>query len=348
MLVPAGGRALANWSTVLHPAERSGPSKTQEFDKNLMFDFEGGHAVGEMLGALASRRIAIAPLFRIGRARYFEAFRQAGRRLGLRESPTPYQLRQRKGGRNDFAAKRRDLNPFGCMECRPCLSSQETSLMWSAPHLRRRAGVHMATTEICMWGAPWRRPTSFLGFRADVAEIAARRCPGHRRCRRTGQPHARLRGHAPKGSWRNAAAARHPRALCQELATVFARVVLAIRAALSLIRLVYRGTLLGSIRVIGPGPASGGPRLRASLPRLRARRLGAGGEGRRVYQKGSAFGALSGSSSGRVVSRFSVWTQVHVKSCCCARRHKKLPGGSAQGSLRRERLRHSSTCTWGL
>lgn len=98
------------------------------------------------------------------------------------------------------------------------------SLLWALPEyvgLRNRRDVAWSCTEMCMWGAPWRKPTAFLSANVCLRAVSEQRCARTALCSRTGRPHMVLSGRDARGAWRTAAAARYPWALCESLAMAF-------------------------------------------------------------------------------------------------------------------------------
>ena len=79
------------------------------------------------------------------------------------------------------------------------LENPARSRLWLCPAIRGALKWRLSTlttTEFCMWGRPWRKPTAFLGVHADLTSVGARRCLGAKRgcCARTGRPHLVLQG----------------------------------------------------------------------------------------------------------------------------------------------------------
>lgn len=105
------------------------------------------------------------------------------------------------------------------------LEQPETSIMWAQPPhaaLARDRRTLRLTTEMCMWGAPWRKPTSLLAAGLDLHRVAARRCASTHECARSGKAHRALRGRAPNGKWWTAIAQAYRRNFCAAIADAFA------------------------------------------------------------------------------------------------------------------------------
>lgn len=68
--------------------------------------------------------------------------------------------------------------------------------------LRRRAAteVHL---DFCMFGTPWKKPTTLMGIHINLNILQSYRCIGAKRacCLSSGKPHIPLTGHAPNGVW---------------------------------------------------------------------------------------------------------------------------------------------------
>ena len=85
-----------------------------------------------------------------------------------------------------------------------------------------------------MWGAAWRKSTSFLHWGLSLEPLERRRCQGAKRglCARTGLPHVALRGRAAGGAaYLTKQAEPYPHQLCLTLASCFRESRCALTAA---------------------------------------------------------------------------------------------------------------------
>ena len=109
--------------------------------------------------------------------------------------------------------------PFTC-------ENPATSRLWLCPQVQyvlRRKCAQTWTAEFCMFGAPWRKPTTFLAVYLSLEPLEPFRCLGAKRglCKRTSCHHLLLSGTNSKGQWLTKIAEPYPWKLCNKLARCF-------------------------------------------------------------------------------------------------------------------------------
>ena len=106
------------------------------------------------------------------------------------------------------------------------LENPARSRIWLCPpvlRLLRRRKVQQVFFEMCMFGTPWKKPTSLVGVHIQLETIGQHRCIGTKRgcCKRTGDRHVVLCGSDAKGNWKTKRAQTYPHAFCRSLARCF-------------------------------------------------------------------------------------------------------------------------------
>ena len=105
------------------------------------------------------------------------------------------------------------------------LENPRTSRLWICPpiaHVLRRRHVQVWHCDFCMFGTPWKKPTSFAGVWVVLDRLDSFQCHGSRRqCDQSGRPHVPLAGQSPDGRFMTAIAEPYPARLCQVLAVCF-------------------------------------------------------------------------------------------------------------------------------
>lgn len=118
----------------------------------------------------------------------------------------------------------------------PCtLENPARSRIWLCPpvlNLGRRRRTQRVFFEMCMFGAPWTKPTSLLGVNIQPESIGEHRCLGTKRgfCKRTGEKHVVLCGQDAKGNWATKQAQTYPHGFCRCLTKCFLDVEVQTRA----------------------------------------------------------------------------------------------------------------------
>ena len=106
------------------------------------------------------------------------------------------------------------------------LENPASSFLFRIPSFRHAIelpGASVITTEFCMYGTPYRKSTTLIGFNVDLSALGQHRCihKPRGRCRRTGLPHLALAGLDSQGNFKTASAQAYPRKLCTILVCCF-------------------------------------------------------------------------------------------------------------------------------
>ena len=103
------------------------------------------------------------------------------------------------------------------------VENPSSSRLWILPPFRKLAratGWCQIQTHFCMFGKPWKKPTTFGGFFVNLVP-AARLCKGRAICDRSRCAHQSLQGSGPDGRMWTKIAEPYPATLCDKLAACF-------------------------------------------------------------------------------------------------------------------------------
>lgn len=106
------------------------------------------------------------------------------------------------------------------------LENPRRSRLWitsSVQRLMRRRAACIAHVDFCMFGTPWKKPTTIMGIHINLDLLQPYRCIGTKRacCLLSGKPHVPLTGHAPNGCWYTKLAEPYPLRFTRLLAQAF-------------------------------------------------------------------------------------------------------------------------------
>ena len=106
------------------------------------------------------------------------------------------------------------------------LENPRRSRLWitsSVQRLMRRRAACIAHVDFCMFGTPWKKPTTIMGIHINLDLLQPYRCIGTKWacCLLSGKPHVPLTGHAPNGCWYTKLAEPYPLRFTRLLAQAF-------------------------------------------------------------------------------------------------------------------------------
>lgn len=217
---------------VAHQCRRLGyKAKEWELDRGLQFDLTNRKVLRKLIGDVKKGRVLAAMLappcttFSIARDRT-KVIRSREYPWGLpADQLTPAELEKVVEGNKCFEAAFELIYHFNKHRVPWLLENPATSKCWHLPPIHDLLDNHgclCVTLDFCVFGAPWKKATTFLAGQLDAQDLGRlqHRCQGRGGfCSRTQKKHWQLTG-AYRGKNLTKLAQPYPTKLCRQIAYV--------------------------------------------------------------------------------------------------------------------------------